>query len=176
VPVEVLDRFLEAHGAAPTHGFAPPYRGDLDPASQLLRDRVVGRGSGSSNNAGGDGAAAAAGARTRLFIPFRPAHCRPTLAYVAYDWAMVYAQRRVDLAGEPPAGFAELRDAIREFADESGRGPDGKMLRWEPEDAEGLNGLFVVVTEEQPFWFEEPYVRKVSSARDRVEQGDRSIS
>ncbi|KAL2015090.1 hypothetical protein VTK56DRAFT_6322 [Thermocarpiscus australiensis] len=139
VPVAVLDRFLQANGLMETAGYPPFYGPDLDDASKLLRAKID-----NSNN------------KTRLFIPYRMNRKQSTFAYVAYTWVFVYAQRKLHVAEElpdrAPEGFAELRNEIMGFAAEGGEGE-------QPQD-EDLTGMFVVITDEQPFYFTEPFVRE----------------
>ncbi|KAL2020047.1 hypothetical protein VTK56DRAFT_8950 [Thermocarpiscus australiensis] len=136
VPVAVLDLFLQANGIDKTHGWPPRYN-TLDEPSKLLRTKL------------GD-------AKTRLFIPHRLGHQLSAFAYVAYDWIFVFAQRKIlpeDLPPSPPPGFAELCNEIIRYASEQER----EQLRFQPED---LTAMYVINTEDQSYWFQEPYVRK----------------
>ncbi|KAL2156147.1 hypothetical protein VTH82DRAFT_892 [Thermothelomyces myriococcoides] len=138
VPVAVLDRFLQANGIDETYGWPPRYN-TLDEPSKLLRTKL------------GD-------AKTRLFIPHRLGHQLSTFAYVAYDWIFVFAQRRIlpeELLPSPPSGFVELCYEIIRYASEQER----EQLRFQPED---LTAMYVINTEDQSYWFQEPYVRKAS--------------
>jgi hypothetical protein len=139
VPVPVLDLFLRANGVMETWGSPPFYDRDLDEPSKLLRAKM-----GTGNT------------KTRLFIPYRMGQQRSTFAYIAYDWVMVFAQRKINLAKElpdrAPPGFEELRKEIMGFASE------GLQASGQEED---LTGLFVIITDEQDYVFTEPYMRKV---------------
>lgn len=141
VPVAALDRFLQENRLMPTFG-DPPLYDQVDPASKLIRTKL-----GDDNE----------DSKTRLFIPFRKGRKPSDFAYIAYDWITVFAQRHVDLAEElldrPPSGFAELRREIMRFAD------DGELGQHK---VENLSALFVIITDDAYFPFEEPYLRKVS--------------
>jgi hypothetical protein len=142
LPLTVLNRFLEANGLELLEGDRPAFASDyrnLDEVSQLLRAKV-----------GVDDT------KTRLFIPYRMPHPKSDFAYVAYDWVMVYAQREVDLADEAPPGFANLRDEIMAFANES----DAEQLRLMGQGR--VDAMFVIVNDEERIRFVEPYLRKVS--------------
>ncbi|KAK3933484.1 hypothetical protein QBC46DRAFT_434350 [Diplogelasinospora grovesii] len=138
VPVSVLDLFLRANGVMETWGSPPFYDRDLDEPSTLLRAKM---GTGDT--------------KTRLFIPYRMGQQRSTFAYIAYDWVMVFAQRKINLAEEladrAPPGFEELRKEIMGFASE------GLQASGQEED---LTGFFVITTDEQDYVFAEPYMRK----------------
>ncbi len=141
VPVAVIDRFLEANGIDETYGWPPRYD-TLDEPSKLLRTQL-------------------GGTKTRLFIPHRLGHQLSAFAYVAYDWIFVFAQRKIlpeELAPTPPPGFAELCNEIIRGASEQER----EQLRFQSED---LTAMYVINTEDQSYWFQEPYVRKASRHR-----------
>jgi hypothetical protein len=144
VPVAALDGFLKANGLMPTFGdpliYSPP---ELDPASKLIRTKL-----GDDN----------VDSRTRLLIPSRRGQSSSDVAYIAYDWIAVLAQRQLNLAEElldwPPPGFAELRDEIMRFADDGGFGSGQYKV-------EDLSGLFVIIDDYACFSLTEPYLRKV---------------
>lgn len=154
VPVAALDRFLQANGLMPTFGDPPSsLDSQTDPASMLLRTKL--------GDDHGD-------SKTRLFIPFKKGRKRSDVAYIAYDWVMVFAQRQVNLGEElldrPPPRFAELRDDMLQFADREGQ-----------QKVEDLSALFVVITDEECFPFVEPYLRKVSIRLNESRELDRGI-
>ncbi|KAK4235184.1 hypothetical protein C8A03DRAFT_18030 [Achaetomium macrosporum] len=142
VPVAVLDRFLQANGIDETYGWPPHYK-MLDEPSKLLRTKL------------GD-------AKTRLFIPHRLGYYKSTFAYIACDWIFVFAQRKIlpkELPETAPPGFAELCNEIIGYANEQ----DREQLRFQSED---LTAMYVINTEDQSYWFQEPYVRKASPSSD----------
>jgi hypothetical protein len=82
-------------------------------------------------------------------------YSKSAFAYIAYTWVLVYAQRRIlpeDMAPFPPAGFAELHDEIMAFSQEINKGGD-------------VTEMYVINTEDQAYWFQEPFVRKAKFAR-----------
>jgi hypothetical protein len=92
VPLPVLDAFLLANNIYESEclcaGYPPFYDEEDDEVTTLLRNKV---GSGD--------------AKTRVFLPTLEGYKRPTCCYIAYDWTIVYAQRRFDvedLAERPP--------------------------------------------------------------------------
>lgn len=128
-----------------TVGYAPFYgRDELDDASKLFRAKL----------GGGD-------TKTILSMPYKMGHDRSKYVYVAYAWAFVYFQRRLDIVEElsdvPPEGFAELRREMMGFAEEG-----------EGVQDDALAGLFVINTDEQWFGFREPFTRKVGFTISRV--------
>lgn len=56
----------------------------------------------------------------RIFIPDRRSFNTSSIAYVAYKWVKVYAQREIDLdedlPGQVPPAFVSLKDEIMGFA------------------------------------------------------------
>ncbi|KAK3304171.1 uncharacterized protein B0T15DRAFT_575674 [Chaetomium strumarium] len=136
VPVAVLDRFLQANGIDETCGWPPRYN-TLDEPSKLLRTKL------------GD-------SKTRLFIPHRLGHRLSAFAYVAYGSIFVFAQRKIlpeELPPSPPPGFAKLCNEIIGYANEQER----EQPRLKPDD---LTAMYVINTDDQSYWFQEPYVRK----------------
>lgn len=131
VRVPVLDRFLDANGVDMTYGLAPFYDVDPDEQSRLLRSKV----------GGGD-------TRTRIFVPDKRGHNETNFAYVAWAWEMVYAQKEIllgqQLPMDPPMGWAAVKDEILSF----GHNTDSS---WEAA-GHGKMGLFIVVSDERPYW------------------------
>lgn len=92
VPLAVLDAFLLANDVYESEclcsGIPPFYDEDDDQVTTLLRKKV---GSGDT--------------KTRVFVPAREGYSQATSGYIAYDWKIVFAQRRFDdgdLAEHPP--------------------------------------------------------------------------
>lgn len=92
VPLPALDAFLLANNINESEvlcsGFPPFCDEDDDQVTTLLRNKL----------GNGD-------AKTRVFVPARMSYKRATSGYIAYDWKVVFAQRRFDagdLAEHPP--------------------------------------------------------------------------
>lgn len=126
VSVAVLHAFLAANGLDETFGY-PPLDPDASAISALLRTKM-----GTS------------GSNAWVVIPQREVYNRSTVAYIAYRWIKVFAQREIlldeDLPEEAPAEFNALREEVSSFAKDSEGSTDGKytkMLKM---------GLFVVFT------------------------------
>ncbi|KAK2609875.1 hypothetical protein N8I77_003350 [Diaporthe amygdali] len=135
VPLLVLDAFLLANNINESEvlcsGFPPFYDEDSDQVTTLLRNKV---GSGD--------------AKTRVFVPARMSYKRATSGYIAYDWTVVFAQRRFDagdLAEHPPVGFEELRKEVLSYANAS----DGAESL--ADDPRYQNALYVVITDERTY-------------------------
>lgn len=129
VPLPVLDSFLLAHGIYETEdlcsGIPPSHTGEPDAVTTLLRNKV---GNGDT--------------KTRVFVPYKMSFDHASHAYIAYDWIMVFAQRKIkpdELSDTPPAGFEAMR---REILSHS----EGLV-----DDAACQNGLYVVVTDEASY-------------------------
>lgn len=137
VPLRVLDAFLVANGIdyeteRLCAGFAPLSYNDDDQQSpnavaQLLRTKA------------GDAD------KTQLFMPYKMGFDLASHAYIAYDWIMVFAQRRIkpdELPETPPPGFEKLRRDILSHA-----GPEHPLA---DEDAY-QNALYIVSTDERTY-------------------------
>lgn len=98
VPLHLLDAFLTANGIPEEHerlctGVPPFYDEDSDRVTTLLRQKA------------GD-------AKTRLFMPYKQDFSLSFTAYIAYDWIMAFAQRKIkpdELSQTPSAAFEDLR-------------------------------------------------------------------
>ncbi|ROW00395.1 hypothetical protein VMCG_07335 [Cytospora schulzeri] len=133
VPFPVLDAFLKAHDIHESEGlcagFAPFYDQYPDTVTTLLRNKV----------GGGD-------KKTQVFVPYRKSYDFASCGYIAYDWIMVFAQRNIkpgELADTPPVGFEELRREILSYC----KGNEPLI-----DDPRYQNGLYVVITDERPFF------------------------
>jgi len=129
VPLPVLDAFLLANNIWESEALCagiPPFYDQVDQVTTLLRNKV------------GGGVT-----KTRVFVPYRMSFDRASTAYIAYDWVVVWSQRRVgaeDLAATPPLGFEELRREVLSHADAAAAG-----------DAAYQNALYVVITDERTY-------------------------
>lgn len=133
VPFKVLDGFLLAHNIWETEGLcsgiAPFYNKDPDKTSTLLRNKV---GNGDT--------------KTRVFVPYKMSLDHASHGYVAYDWIMVFAQRRIkpsELSEIPPEGFEDLRREILSYSPET----NDSLV----DNPEYQNGLWVVITDERVY-------------------------
>lgn len=129
VPLPVLNAFLLANNVNESKmicfGIPPLYNKD-DQVTTLLRSKL------------GD-------AKTRVFVPSRASFDYATSAYIAYDWTVVFTQRRLrpeDFTNTPPPGFEDLRKEVLSYADES------ESLA---EDARYQNAAYIVITDEQTY-------------------------
>lgn len=125
VPVVVLDAFLIANGVDETSGYPPLERGASNICT-LLHTKM-----GSSNY------------HACVVIPQHEAFNNSDMAYVAYSWVKVFAQRELrlheELPEEVPTAFNTLRQEILGFSSEINDGTPG-------DDSTSRIGLFVVVT------------------------------
>lgn len=134
VPLHVLDAFLIANGIRSETerlcaGFPPLYNDHKGPdaLTQLLRSKA-----GDAN-------------KTQLFIPYKMGFDLASHAYIAYDWIMIFAQRRIkadELSEIPPPGFEELRREILSYA-----GPEHLLV----DDNVYQNALYIVSTDERTY-------------------------
>lgn len=111
IPVTILDRFLVAHHAEPTDGDRPIFHRDKpEAASRLLRAKLPAAARDDPN------------VKVHIIIPYMESELLSTYPYVAYAWALVYAQHEIALAEELPSqarpGFAELRREMLEHTDD----------------------------------------------------------
>lgn len=131
VPLPVLNTFLLANNIDESERLCsgiPSFYDEVDEVTTLLRNKV---GSGDT--------------KTRVFVPSRMSFHRASEAYIAYDWIVVFAQRRLgpgDLADTPPPGFEELRREVLSHAD----GVESLA-----DDARYQNAVHVVITDEQVY-------------------------
>lgn len=131
VPLPILNTFLLANNINESEvlcrGIPPFYDYDsVDNVTTLLRSKV---GNGDS--------------KIRIFIPFRMGFDFASSAYIAYDWTVVFAQRRLgptDLEDSPCPGFEELRREVLSYAD-----GDESLAN----DARYQNAVHVVITDER---------------------------
>lgn len=134
VPLPVLDAFLLANNINETKTLCfgiPPFHDEVDQVTTLLRNKV----------GGGD-------TKTRVFVSSRMSFDYATSAYIAYDWTVVFAQRRFgpgELTDAPPPGFEELRREVLSYAGGDGAGSSlGGDARYQ-------NAVYVVITDERVF-------------------------
>lgn len=131
VPLPVLNAFLLANNIDESERLCegvPPFYNKVDQVTTLLRTKV----------GGGD-------AKTRVFVPARMSFDSASSAYIAYDWIVVFAQRRLDdgvLADTPPAGFEELRKEVLSHAEGVESPADDERYK---------NALYVVITDERTY-------------------------
>lgn len=135
VPLSVLNAFLLANNINDSKMLCfgiPPFYDNLkvDRVTTLLRNKV---GNGDT--------------KTRVFVSSRTSmgYYLASCAYIAYDWTMVFAQRRFgpgDLADIPPPGFEELRREILSYADGAESLPDDERYQ---------NAVYVVITDERVY-------------------------
>ena len=123
VPVAVLDAFLTANGLDETFG-TPPLDPDAPEISGLLRNKM--------NNNG----------EACVSIPQREAYSRSTVAYVAYCWVKVFAQREInvekELPEQVPTAFEDLTREMMAFSNENSISLKDESM--------GRIGTFVVFT------------------------------
>lgn len=72
-------------------------------------------------------------------IPYKKGYKRARSAYVAYTWAHVFAQRKVNpehelLPLDCPAGFDDLKESIFAFAQNDEKPEDGFFVLVDDED------------------------------------------
>ncbi|KAJ0124312.1 hypothetical protein J7T55_005650 [Diaporthe amygdali] len=131
VPLPVLNAFLLANNINESKVLClgiPPFYDRVDEVTTLLRNKV---GNGDT--------------KTRVFVPSRMGFDFASSAYIAYDWTVVFAQRRLeprDLADSPPPGFEELRREVLSYTDRA------ESLA---EDARYKNAVYVVITDERTY-------------------------
>ncbi|KAJ4405305.1 hypothetical protein N0V82_010339 [Gnomoniopsis sp. IMI 355080] len=134
VPLPILNAFLLANNINESEvlcrGIPPFYDYDsVDNVTTLLRNKV------------GDG-----DTKTRIFVPSRMGFHFASSAYIAYDWTVVFAQRRLsptELDDSPPPGFEELRKEVLSYAS------DGNESL--ADNARYQNAVFVVITDERVY-------------------------
>ncbi|KAH8777468.1 hypothetical protein F5883DRAFT_543526 [Diaporthe sp. PMI_573] len=83
--------------------------------------------------------------KTRIFVPSRIGFEFATSVYIAYDWTVVFAQRRLGsehFADTPSPGFEDLRREILSYADGAESLAD---------DTRYQNAVYVVITDEQTY-------------------------
>lgn len=133
VPLPVLNTFLLANNINESKMLClgiPPFYDEVDRLTRLLRNKA---GNGDT--------------KTRVFVSSRTSmgYYLASSAYIAYDWTMVFAQRRFspgDLADVPPPGFEELRREILSYADGAESLADDKRYQ---------NAVYVVITDERTY-------------------------
>ncbi|KAH8769054.1 hypothetical protein F5883DRAFT_553391 [Diaporthe sp. PMI_573] len=131
VPLPVLNAFLLANNVNESKMICfgiPPLYHKPDQVTTLLRNKL---GNGDT--------------KTRVFVPSRASFDFATSAYIAYDWTVVLAQRRLgpeDFANAPPPGFEDLRREILSYAD------GAESLA---HDERYQNAVYIVITDEQGY-------------------------
>lgn len=133
VPLPVLNTFLLANNINESKMLCfgiPPFYNKADRVTTLLRNKV---GNGDT--------------KTRAFVSLRTSmgYDLASTAYIAYDWTMVFAQRKFgpgDLADVPPPGFEELRREILSHAEGTESLADDERYQ---------NAVYVVITDEQVY-------------------------
>ncbi|POS70301.1 hypothetical protein DHEL01_v211305 [Diaporthe helianthi] len=133
VPLPILNAFLLAHNINESEllctGIPPRYNKPNDKVTTLLRNKL-----GNRDN------------KTRVFVPLRTSFSLANSAYIAYDWKIAFAQRRLgpeDFADTPSPEFEDLRKEILSYADTA------KPLA---DDARYQNAVYIVITEEQTYF------------------------
>jgi hypothetical protein len=133
VPLPILNAFLLAHNINESEllcaGIPPRYNKPNDEVTTLLRNKL-----GNRDN------------KTRVFVPLRTSFSLANSAYIAYDWKIAFAQRRLgpeDFADTPSPEFEDLRKEILSYADTA------KPLA---DDARYQNAVYIVITEEQTYF------------------------
>lgn len=133
VPLPVLNAFLLAHNIDESELLCsgiPPLYNKPDEVTTLLRNKL-----GNRDN------------KTRVFIPLRTSFHFANSAYIAYDWKVAFAQRRLgpeDFADTPTPEFEELRKEILSYADTTAE-PLADDVRYQ-------NAVYIVITDEQTYY------------------------
>lgn len=125
VPVAVLDAFLRANNLDDTHGMSLLPDQDQEISALLAGKMDTGK--------------------ARVIIPQREGFSLSHLAYVAFSWLHVFAQREVELEEDlpeiPPPAFLRLKNEILSFGAAEGRDDEDSRV--------GAIGFYVVFTNDR---------------------------